>query len=89
MHDTSSTLLSDAMVAVHNLNERLDDAWLPYDDRMGLLACGSIMLDSLTSEFDPDNFTEEEVDLVNDTITRINDALNEIMEEIDAEDFEE
>lgn len=89
MHPSSSTNLSDCITKLWMLDSRLDHAdFTPQEELLGLCVSGSLVIASLAETTVVTQFTEDEIEFVENLTTRIEMELAE-MYGVSFEDSEE
>ena len=80
MHRTTTTHLSDALVRVQELNERLDDVtFMPIEQQVEVLVLGSVVMQGILDGTNTDEFTDEETTFVEQTVDRLNSLVEDMM----------
>ena len=80
MHRTTTTHLSDALVRVQELNERLDDVtFMPIEQQVEVLVLGSVVMQGILDGTSTDEFTDEETTFVEQTVDRLNSLVEDMM----------
>jgi hypothetical protein len=91
MHRTSSTLISDVLVKLHELDDAIngdDFNWMASDEKFATIVSGMHIIHKLTERFQPDVFDEDEVEFMNGLIGECNDIICELTADIeDCEEF--
>ena len=89
MHPSSSTNLSDCIDKLMRLDSRLDNAsFTPQEELLGLCVSGSMVIASLAETTVVTQFTEDEIEFVENLTARIEMELAE-MYGVSFEDSEE
>ena len=79
MHRTSSTDISDAMDKLQQLLERLQDStWMPEEERFATVCAGTVVVQTNQDNFYIGMFTDDEIELVNQTVTLCDDIAREL-----------
>ena len=80
MHPTTSTLISDATLALRLLDEKLVHAnFIPEQELTNDLIGGAVLLGSIFSGTTTDHFSEDECDYVVAMDERIHEHLNQLV----------
>jgi len=79
MHRTSSTNISDTINKLQQLVERLQDArWMPEEERFATVCAGAIVTQSIQEDLDIGMFSEDEIELVNQTVTLCDEIAQDL-----------
>lgn len=79
MHRTSSTDISDTINKLQQLVERLEDAtWMPEEERFAAVCAGAIVTKTIQDSFDIGMFSEDEIELVNQTVTLCDEIAEDL-----------
>ena len=89
MHPTSSTDLSGCIRKLRELDSRLDQSsFMPQEQLLGMCVAGSVVIAALAKNTNKTQFTDEEVDLVENLVVRIEQELSELYD-VSFDDSEE
>lgn len=79
MHRTSSTDISDTVTQLQQLLERLrDSSWMPEEERFATVCAGAMVCNAIQDSCDIGMFTDDEIELVNETVTLCDDIAKEL-----------
>ena len=87
MHRTSSTLISDVLIKLHELNDIItgdDFRWMANDEKFATTVSCMHIMHELTKRFEPDVFESEEVQFINELISECDEIISELT--VDLED---
>ena len=78
-HSTTTFIVSDALIAIANGVNRLDELqWMPPDARLGVPTSIGFIIMAVQDEFGVEYFTDDEVDFVNNASMAIENHLSEL-----------
>ena len=78
MHITTTTNISDTIIQLQHLEEKLHHAsFIPSDELLGLLIAGSLVIQTISGT-DKNMFTEDEVEFIVNLSHSIEDEMNHI-----------
>ena len=80
MHRTTTTKLSDAMERVVELDTQMNDVdWMPIEQQLHLTVVGSALMQGILDGTNSDEYTEEEYDLIENVVDRLNGIVENMM----------